>query len=54
MMIQWLGDIKTALRIEAAVQKTLEQGVRTPDLGGSSKTADVTDAVKGFLALSGD
>lgn len=50
MMIQWLGDIKTAGQIEAAVQKALERGVRTPDLGGRSKTLEVTDAVKGYLA----
>jgi len=52
MMVLWLGDAKTAQRIEAAVQRTLDQGVRTPDLGGSSKTSDVTDAVREALALS--
>jgi methanogen homoisocitrate dehydrogenase len=54
MMVSWLGDTKTASRIEAAVQKALEQGVKTPDLGGSSSTEDVTDAVKGFIVSSED
>ena len=45
MMIEWLGEPEKARRIEAAVQKALEGGARTPDLGGSSKTADVTRAV---------
>jgi methanogen homoisocitrate dehydrogenase len=51
MMIQWLGEAETAQRIEAAVQKALEGGARTPDLGGSCRTADVTHAVIRFLGI---
>jgi 3-isopropylmalate dehydrogenase len=39
------GMPKEATRIEAAVDKTLEDGVRTPDLGGDATTEEVTDAV---------
>jgi len=44
MMVQWLGEPEKARRIEAAVQKALA-AVKTPDLGGSSKTEDVTRVV---------
>jgi len=43
--VVWLGEPEKARRIEAAVQKALSGGARTPDLGGSCKTADVTRAV---------
>ena len=45
MMMEWLGEPEKARRIEQAVQKALEGGARTPDLGGDSKTTDVTRAV---------
>ena len=44
MMVEWLGEPEKARRIEAAVQKALA-AVKTPDLGGSSKTEDVTRVV---------
>ena len=53
MMMDWLGEEETAHRIEEAVQKSLEAKVLTPDLGGGFRTADVTDAVKGYLSQSG-
>ena len=45
MMMQWLGELKMARRIEAAVQRALASGAKTPDLGGDCGTADVTRAV---------
>jgi methanogen homoisocitrate dehydrogenase len=45
MMMQWLGEPEKARRIEAAVQKALVGGARTPDLGGNCGTMDVTRAV---------
>jgi methanogen homoisocitrate dehydrogenase len=45
MMMQWLGEPEKARRIEAAVQKALESGAKTPDMGGNFGTADVTRAV---------
>jgi isocitrate/isopropylmalate dehydrogenase len=49
MMMEWLGDVKVARRIEAAVSRALAKGVRTPDLGGAGRTSDVTEAVKESL-----
>ena len=53
MMLEWLGERygdesarKAALRVEEAVRRVLADGrVRTPDLGGSSKTSEVGDAI---------
>jgi isocitrate/isopropylmalate dehydrogenase len=45
MMIAQLGWVEEGKNIESAVQKTLEAGYLTPDLGGTSNTAEVTDAV---------
>ena len=52
MMMEWLGEPEKARRIEAAVQNALACGARTPDLGGSSKTVDVTRAVVENLRTS--
>jgi len=49
MMMEWLGEPETARRIEAAVAYALANGVKTPDLGGSSRTAEVTRAVSMYL-----
>jgi 3-isopropylmalate dehydrogenase len=34
-----------AARIESAIDKALETGLRTPDLGGNASTEDATEAV---------
>jgi len=39
------GDERAAAAIEQAVASAIEQGVRTPDIGGKSTTRDVGDAV---------
>ncbi|MEM1545673.1 MAG: isocitrate/isopropylmalate dehydrogenase family protein [Candidatus Methanomethylicia archaeon] len=57
MMLEWLGDKyedesarKAALRIEEAVKRVLADGrVRTPDLGGSSRTSEVGDAIASIV-----
>ncbi len=49
MMMDWLGDSNMAKRIEAAVQMSLDQGIKTPDLGGKCCTADVTAGIKECL-----
>ena len=38
-----------AARVESAIDRALEQGIRTPDLGGDSTTEDVTRAVLASL-----
>jgi isocitrate/isopropylmalate dehydrogenase len=46
LMLDWLGEKEEAEKIEAAVASVISEGeVRTLDLGGSSKTFEVGDAV---------
>jgi isopropylmalate/isohomocitrate dehydrogenase-like protein len=46
MMLDYLGEDKWAERVEKAVVTVLKEGkVLTPDLGGSSSTTEVTDAI---------
>ena len=46
MMLEYLGEKSWAERIEKAVVSLLKEGkVLTPDLGGSSSTTQVTDAI---------
>jgi len=46
MMLETIGEPKTASLIEKAVIKVLEEGkVRTQDLGGTSKTTEVGDEI---------
>ncbi len=49
MMMEWLGDPDLAKRIEGAIQLSLKVGRKTPDLGGSCSTAEVTKAVREYL-----
>ncbi|MCJ7721762.1 isocitrate/isopropylmalate family dehydrogenase, partial [Candidatus Bathyarchaeota archaeon] len=46
MMLDYLGENRRAERIENAIVNVLKEGkVLTPDLGGSSSTKQVTDAL---------
>ncbi|MDX2006430.1 MAG: isocitrate/isopropylmalate dehydrogenase family protein [Meiothermus sp.] len=45
MMLDHLGESGAARRLEAAVDKTLAEGPRTPDLGGSASTMQFAEAV---------
>jgi tartrate dehydrogenase/decarboxylase / D-malate dehydrogenase len=46
LMLDWLGESEAAKGIERSVGRVLEaRRVRTPDLGGTSRTAEITDAV---------
>ncbi len=45
MMLDWLGQGAKAERIEEAVEWSLSKGLKTPDLGGSCSTKDVTEAI---------
>ena len=46
MMLDYLGENKWAERIDKAILKVVTEGkVLTPDLGGSSSTKQVTDAI---------
>ena len=51
MMLRHLGEVAGASAVEAAVDIVLSGGdVRTPDLGGSSATMEVAEAIAGALA----
>ena len=50
MMLEYLGENQWANRIEKAIVHVLKEGkVLTPDLGGSSSTTQVTDAIVNTL-----
>ncbi len=50
LMLEWLGEVDEARRVEAAVASVLVEGsVRTLDLGGGSSTMEVGDEVAGLL-----
>lgn len=44
-MLTWLGEEAAAKKMMSAVELVTERGVTTRDLGGSSSTKEVTDAV---------
>jgi tartrate dehydrogenase/decarboxylase/D-malate dehydrogenase len=50
MLLDWIGESESAARVERAVERVLGAGeVRTPDLGGTARGAEVTDAVLAAL-----
>jgi tartrate dehydrogenase/decarboxylase/D-malate dehydrogenase len=46
MMLDHLGEAAAARRLVTAIELVLAAGTRTPDLGGSDTTRQVTDAVE--------
>jgi homoisocitrate dehydrogenase len=49
MMLDYLGEGLAAERVRRAVEVVLRDGPRTPDLGGTATTDDVTDAIVAAL-----
>ena len=49
LMLENLGHTAAAAALEAAVVDSLNQGVTTPDVGGSSSTVEVGDYIAGTL-----
>ncbi|SDR36432.1 isocitrate/isopropylmalate dehydrogenase family protein [Natronobacterium texcoconense] len=45
MLVEYLGYDEDGAAIREAVETTLEEGPRTPDLGGDASTDDVTEAI---------
>jgi 3-isopropylmalate dehydrogenase len=46
MMLEWLGETEKAGRIEQAVARVIAEGkVRTYDMGGSSTTREMAEAI---------
>jgi tartrate dehydrogenase/decarboxylase / D-malate dehydrogenase len=50
MMLDHLGERANAARLMDAIEHVTASGLRTPDLGGTANTADVTAAVCDALA----
>ncbi|NPV09869.1 MAG: isocitrate/isopropylmalate dehydrogenase family protein [Anaerolineae bacterium] len=50
MMLEYLGEAQAAQKVRQAVLATLRDGPRTPDLGGSAATEDVSRAVIGRMS----
>lgn len=44
-MLTWLGQEEAATQLMKSVENVCEAGIVTKDLGGNSKTKDVTKAV---------
>ncbi len=42
MLLEWSGHHEKAALLNVSVRQTLKKGIMTPDLGGTSSTADVT------------
>ena len=49
MMLEHLGEAKSAARLMQAIEAVTAKKIFTPDLGGRARTADVTRAVCNFL-----
>ena len=49
MMLEHLGETESAARLMRAIEEVTATGPRTPDLGGTARTADVTAAVRDAL-----
>jgi tartrate dehydrogenase/decarboxylase / D-malate dehydrogenase len=49
MMLEHLGEAKAAARLMKAIETVTSDKVFTPDLGGTARTRDVTEAVKAAL-----
>jgi isocitrate dehydrogenase (NAD+) len=53
MLLRHLGELGAADNVERAVDDVLHEGrVRTPDLGGSSSTMEVAEAIAGAFATA--
>jgi len=49
MMMDWLGEVEVARRIEEAVVRSIDNGTTTHDIGGSCTTLKVTEAIVSHL-----
>ncbi|HWL25281.1 MAG TPA: tartrate dehydrogenase [Ureibacillus sp.] len=49
MMLDFLGHQEAGSRILNAIEKTLASGIKTGDLGGTSKLVDVKDSIINYL-----
>jgi len=50
MMLEWLGEVEKATRLEEAVAAVIAEGtVRTYDMGGTSTTGEMAEAIASIL-----
>jgi isocitrate/isopropylmalate dehydrogenase len=50
MLLDWLGEKDKAVKLECATAAVIKEGkVRTYDMGGSSKTLDIANAIAAKL-----
>ena len=49
MLLEHVGEVEAAARVRRAAWRVMEQGPRTPDLGGAATTAEVTRAIVNHL-----
>ena len=49
IMLNTLGEKQAAADIQEAIEKALESGIKTIDLGGDAKTSEITDAIINHL-----
>ena len=50
MMLEWIGESQAAETIRSAVERTLEAGHLTPDLGGRLTTTQMAARMTSALA----
>jgi tartrate dehydrogenase/decarboxylase/D-malate dehydrogenase len=51
LLLEFLGLVAEGAAVMRAIEATCADGIFTPDLGGSARTRDVTDAILSRLAL---
>ncbi|MCU0522482.1 MAG: isocitrate/isopropylmalate dehydrogenase family protein [Anaerolineae bacterium] len=49
MLLEHIGDTDRAHSVRSAVAYSIRNGPRTPDLGGSAKTTDITEVVESLV-----
>jgi tartrate dehydrogenase/decarboxylase/D-malate dehydrogenase len=54
LMLEFLGEDESAIRVMDAISKVTQAGLVTPDLGGHSSTEEVGEAVVTRLAADGE
>jgi tartrate dehydrogenase/decarboxylase/D-malate dehydrogenase len=52
MMLDFLGYPEAAAAVVSAIESVLEDGPRTPDLGGSASTSQVGQAIASRLSAT--
>lgn len=52
LMLEWLGELEKAERIERAVARVIQEGkVRTYDMGGNASTLDMANAIARYVQM---